>query len=263
MGSDIIQLTYGQVAIGYVFVMIILFIMKRRGISREKELIIATLRMSIQLVLVGFVLTAVFERPHPLITFSIITIMLGFAIHTIYGKFRGNLSRSLKKVIAVSMFGGSLPVLLVFLWGIVRVQPYYNPQYFIPIAGMIIGNSMTGISLGIHTMIKRFTQNRVEIEESLILGATPKQASDGIINDGFDAAIMPTVNNMLGMGIISLPGMMTGQILSGVAPTTAILYQIAVMLGILGGASITSYLALNLGYKTWFNNQQQLIQTAS
>jgi putative ABC transport system permease protein len=260
METDVIQLTYGQVAVGYVFVLIVLAIMKRRGISREKELIIATLRMTVQLVLVGFVLTAVFERPHPLITFSIIMIMVSFAIHTIWSKFRGSLSWRLKKVIAVSMIGGSLPVLMVFMWIIIRVTPYYNPRYFIPVSGMIIGNSMTGISLAIHTMIRRFTRNRIEIEESLILGATPGQASEAIINDGFDAAIMPTVNNMLGMGIISLPGMMTGQILSGVAPTMAILYQIAVMLGIMGGASITSYMALNLGYRTWFNDAQQLVQ---
>ncbi len=259
MSDGIIQLNFLQVALAYIFVLIVLFFLRRRGIQREKELIFASLRMTIQLIAVGYILTFVFEQPHPLVTLAIVLIMVGFAILTLFRKFKGKLSHRIKKVIVLSMTLGTLPVVLYFLLIVIRVEPYYNPQYFVPITGMIIGNSMTGISLGIHTMLNRFNHQKHEIEESLILGATPKQASNQIINDSFDAAIMPTLNSMLGMGIIFLPGMMTGQILSGVAPNMAILYQIGIMLGILGGVSLATYLFLQLGYRTFFNHQKQLI----
>lgn len=254
-----INLQYWQVGLGYIFVVFLLFMIKSRGINKEKELIIASIRMTLQLIIVGHFLTLVFKYPNPFITFSIILVMVIFAIYTIISKFKKEISFSLKKIIALSMILGALPVVLLFMWLIIQIEPYYNPQYFIPITGMIIGNSMTGISLAVHTFVKGFTQNRNEIEELLILGATPKEASNDIINSSFDAAIMPTLNSMLGMGIIFLPGMMTGQILSGITPTMAILYQIAVMLGILGGVSLSSFLFLNLGYKTYFNSKHQLL----
>ena len=259
MATNIIEISFLQVTFGYIFILIVLWMLKMRGISKEKLLIIASVRMTVQLVLVGFLLTYIIENPNPLVTLVIVLIMLSFAIYTILNKFKGRLSKPLKKVILFSMVLGTLPVLVYFLWVVIRIEPYYNPQYFIPITGMIIGNSMTGISLSVQSLITRFEKSRNEIETSLILGATPKEASAEIINDAFDSAIMPTLNSMLGMGIIFLPGMMTGQILSGVIPTLAILYQIAVMLGILGGVSITTYLFLQFGYKTYFNAQAQLI----
>lgn len=98
---------------------------------------------------------------------------------------------------------------------VVRINPWYNPQYFIPIAGMMVGNSLTGLSLGVKSLLEGMTTQKNLVEEALTLGATPQMATKNIINSTFDAAIMPTINSMLGMGIIFLPGMMTGQILSG------------------------------------------------
>ncbi|MBN1775221.1 MAG: ABC transporter permease, partial [Clostridiales bacterium] len=141
---------------------------------------------------------------------------------------------------------------------VVRISPWYDPQYFIPIAGMIVGNSMTGISLGVKSLTEGMTVRKETVEEALILGATPQAASADIINSTFDAAIMPTINSMLGMGIVFLPGMMTGQILSGTLPTTAIAYQIAIMFGIFGSVSLSVILMLQLGYRTFFNKEQQL-----
>ncbi len=91
-----------------------------------------------------------------------------------------------------------------------------------------------------------------------MLGATPKEAAAPLIRDAFDSAILPTINSMVGMGIISLPGMMTGQILSGVSPFTAIQYQIAIILGISGSTAFAVIIFLQLGYKTFFNKRCQL-----
>ena len=258
--KGIIDLTILQVAIAYVFVILVLIFVRVRGIKREKEIIISSIRMTLQLVLVGYLLVYIFDNPNVYITIGIIVLMEAFAVFTIFRKFKKQLSGALKKVIAVSMVLGTLTCIVYFLLVVVRISPWYEPQYFIPIAGMIVGNSMTGISLGVKSLVEGMTLQRAVVEEALILGAAPQDASRSVINSAFDAAILPTLNSMVGMGIVFLPGMMTGQILSGIAPTTAIAYQIAIMLGILGAVALTVIIMLNWGYRTFFNRQHQLRQ---
>lgn len=91
-----------------------------------------------------------------------------------------------------------------------------------------------------------------------MLGATPKMASRDIVNQAFDAAMLPTINSMVTMGIVFLPGMMTGQILSGISPLVAVEYQIAIMLGIVGSVSLSVILFVQLGYRTYFNHRSRL-----
>jgi len=256
--NGIIDLTFWQVALAYIFVLIVLIIVRIRRIGREKEILIASIRMTLQLILTGYVLVYVFQNPSPWITAGIILLMEFFAINTIYKKFKSKLSNPLKRVIALSISIGTLTCLLYFLLIVIRIAPWYEPQYFVPIAGMLIGNSMTGISLGVQSLLEGMTTQKNLVEEALILGATPQSATRNIINHAFDAAIMPTINSMVGMGIVFLPGMMTGQILSGTSPTTAIAYQIAIMLGILGAVSLTVIVMLQLGYRTFFNEEIQL-----
>ncbi len=256
--NGIIHLSMIQVLLAYVFMMMVLVIVTLRRIPRHREIIISSLRMTLQLVLAGYILVYIIEHPHPLVTAGIIILMEIFAIHTIFKKHKTALSKELKKVIVASISLGTLSCLLYFLWMVVQISPWYSPQYFIPIAGMIIGNAMTGISLGVKSLIENMSTQRAQVEEALVLGATPKMATRNIINDTFDSAILPTINSMIGMGIIFLPGMMTGQILSGISPTTAIAYQIAIMLGILGSVALSVILLLQWGYSTFFNKDAQL-----
>jgi len=257
--NGIIDLGVWQVAAAYIFVLIVLAIVKARKIGKEKEIILSSIRMTLQLILAGYLLMLVIENPNPWITLGVIALMEVFAIMTIINKFKKKLSGSMKKVIALSMSAGTIAPLLFFLFVVVQIEPWYAPQYFIPIAGMLVGNSMTGISLGVKTLIEGMTTQKALVEEALILGATPKSATKHIIDSTFDAAIMPTINSMIGMGIVFLPGMMTGQILSGISPITAIAYQIAIMLGILGAVALSTILMLHLGYRTFFNREAQLV----
>ncbi|MBR0600613.1 ABC transporter permease [Sinanaerobacter chloroacetimidivorans] len=257
--NNIIDLTFWQILLAYIFVLIVLFFVHKRGLKREKEIVISSLRMTLQLILTGYVLVAIFSYPNPLLTGVMILLMEIFAIGTILRKFKGKVTSKLRKIIAVSMFFGTFSCLIYFLFIVVRISPWYDPRYFIPIAGMLIGNSMTGISLGVKSLSEGIETQRNLIEEALILGATPQMAMREIINRTFDAAIMPTIQSMMGMGIVFLPGMMTGQILSGTLPTTAIAYQIAIMLGILGAVSVSVMIMLQLGYRTYFNEEDQLL----
>lgn len=256
--NGVIDLKIWHMVAAYVFIVLLLVIVRARGISREKEILISTIRMTVQLILTGYILVYLFNNTHPLYTVLVITCMEVFAIFNIYKRSKVKLSKALKKIIAISMIFGTLSSLLYFLFVVVHMTPWYNPRYFIPIAGMLIGNSMTGISLGVTRLADGMYTQKHLVETALMLGATPKTATKSIIDNAFDSAILPTINSMVGMGIVFLPGMMTGQILSGTSPVTAIEYQIAIMLGILGSVALTVILFLQLGYKTFFNNQSQL-----
>lgn len=257
--NDVIDLQLWQMISAYIFIIILLFIIKIRGIAREKEILISSIRMTIQLILVGYILVYLFENINVIYTIIVLLIMEIFAIYNIFKRINVKLSNALKKIIAVSMILGTLSCLMYFILIVINISPWYDPRYFIPIAGMIIGNSMTGISLGVTRLVDGMYTQKHLVESSLMLGATPKIATKEIVNNSFDSAILPTINSMVGMGIVFLPGMMTGQILSGVSPISAIEYQIAIMLGILGSVAISVILCVQLGYKTFFNNQSQLI----
>ena len=257
--NSILNLGLSQMLSAYVFVVIVLIILRYRGIPREKDLVISSLRMTIQLIITGYVLVYIFEEPKLWVTFIVICIMEMFAIHNVYKRLKIKISKKLKSVIVVSIVFGTITSLLYFLLVVVRIQPWYDPRYFIPIAGMLVGNAMTGTALAANALIDKVYSNRNLIETALMLGATPKRAIKDILDSVFDSAILPTINYMMGMGIVSLPGMMTGQILSGTSPVVAIKYQIAIMLGILGSVSLTVILFIHLGYKVFINENAQLV----
>lgn len=258
MNSSVMNLPLQNLAMAYVFVLLLLLLSKARGIGREKLILLATTRMTVQLTVMGFVLMFVFRHPSWWLTLLMLAVMLSFAIYNAAKRIKLPISRELRRLMAVSMSVGYLVTITIFILVILRVKPWFHPQYCIPISGMIIGNAMTGIALGANKLCSGMREKRVMIENSLMLGATPEAATREIVNDAFDSAILPTMNNMLTMGIVSLPGMMTGQILSGTFPLTAIKYQIGIMLAVLGCTALTVILFVTLGYKTFFTSSQAL-----
>jgi putative ABC transport system permease protein len=257
--KGIIDIELWRFAAAYLFVVLLLIMMKVRGIPREKQLVVSTLRMTIQLVAAGYILTFIIENPHPLYTIAVIMGMEAFAISNIFSQLRKKLSGRLKKTIVFAMLVGTIFCLLYFNFIVIHFTPWYNPRYFIPIAGMIIGNSMTGVTLGVKSLLESLESEKERIEGMLMLGATPKTAIKQYVNNAFDSAVLPTINNMVGMGIVFLPGMMTGQILSGVNPLIAIEYQIVILLGILGSVSLSVSLFIIWSYRAFFNDRAQLV----
>jgi len=260
MKSELINIEWWRLALAYVFILILIAIVRWRGINREREIIISTLRMSVQLVIVGFILEYVFKNASPWYTLGILAIMVSFAIYTIFKRLKYDLSKQMKNLIAISLLVGVLFSITYFILIVVGLSPWYKPTYVIPIAGMIVGNSMTGITLGVNTYMGEMSSRKHLVEGALMLGATPKEATKEIANRAFDSAMMPTINNMVGMGIIFLPGMMTGQILGGASPLVSIEYQIAIMLGIAGAVALSVIIFILFGYKTFFNERGQLVR---
>ncbi|MEG2200421.1 MAG: ABC transporter permease, partial [Anaerovorax sp.] len=187
---------------------------------------------------------------------AFITSMLVFSIHRVLG---GEKALNLKFKVGVA-FSLSLSGLFVLAYFVVVVvnENLLNPQYTIPLAGMIIGNAMTGVSLGIKTFMSAISTQRNKIQALQNLGVTPKAILKPFVNESLSTALLPTINSMLGMGIIFLPGMMTGQILAGTLPTTAILYQICIMIAICTSVCLSVFFSLTIGYKTLYNNRNQI-----
>ena len=259
--KDVMDFTIWQVASAYVFIIAILIIVRLKKIPRERLVIIAALRMTLQLILVGYILVYVLDYPNPFITVLIVFIMLTFAIINVYQRANEKIYFSVKKLIALAMVIGITINLFYFMFVVLRLDPWYEPQYFIPISGMIIGKTMTGMTLGINNLLSGLNDQKEKVEGAIMLGASPKEAVRSIINRAFDEAMLPTINAMVGMGIIFLPGMMTGQIIAGQSPITAVKYQVSVMLGVAGTVSITVLIFLHLSYKLFFNKREQFLLT--
>lgn len=251
-----VQLNLIQFSLVYVLLIIILAIMKKSKINQTKLLFVASFRMTIQLVLAGLILTYIFKNPHPIFVVLYLVIMIAFSIHRVLSKNNG-INRNFKIAVAISQALSGLFILLFFVI-IVVGKSIFNPQYTIPLAGMIIGNAMTGVTLGLKTFNESIKTQRSKIDALLNLGVEPKKILLPFVNNSLETALLPTMNSMLGMGIISLPGMMTGQILSGTLPTTAIMYQIAIMIAIATSVCLTVFCSLNLGYKTLYNKRNQI-----
>lgn len=254
--QGIIRMNLIQFSLIYLLLIIVLVVMKKSRINQTKLLLVASIRMTVQLVIAGYILTYIFRNPHPLLTITYLVCMIAFAIHRVISKNR-MINKRFKLAIGFSLSLSGLSI-IVFFVAIVIGKSIFNPQYIIPISGMIIGNAMTGVTLGVKTFRESFESQRSRIETLLNIGVTPKRILMPFVNQALETALLPTMNSMLGMGIVSLPGMMTGQILSGTLPTTAILYQIAIMIAICTVVCLSVFGSLYLGYRTMYNSRNQI-----
>jgi len=142
------------------------------------------------------------------------------------------------------MMMASVVVTIFALVTALQPSPWYDPRYAIPLLGMILGNCMTGVGLGLNTLTTSLASRRAGVEAQLVLGATRRTATAPVTREALRSALMPVINSMSATGIVSLPGMMTGQILGGVPPSEAVKYQILVMFLIAGGTGLGAVTAV-------------------
>ena len=145
------------------------------------------------------------------------------------------------------------------LSGILQIDPWYSPQYFFPLLGMVLGNTLNVISLALERFMESLSVRRKEVEMLLSLGATSWEAAHELIRDALGTSMIPTLNSMMVMGIVSLPGMMTGQILAGVSPGEAVRYQIMMIFVIATAAALGATLIVVLAFRALFNSHHQLL----
>lgn len=255
--NDIMEFEIWQFLLVYLLLLIVLFIMKKCNVDKSKLLLTASIKMTVQLVLAGLILTYIFKNPHPLFTIAYLGTMIGFTIHRVLSKNK-DLNKNFKLTIALSIIISDLLIVGFFIY-IVVGENIFNPQYVIPVSGMIIGNTMTGVTLGIKTFREILAEQRPKINALLCAGASPKVILLPFVKQALETAMLPTINTMIGMGIVSLPGMMTGQLIAGTLPMTAILYQISMMIAICTVVTCSCFGTLYFGYKTLYDKHTLII----
>jgi len=229
------------------------------GLAVSGRVLIAAVRTTIQLSLVGIVLKALFASANPLWMALIATVMLSVAAYEVRARqkrrFRGGWGFGIG---GVSMFISSFAVTILMLLAVVQPAPWYEPRYAVPLLGMMTGNTMTGIALGLNQLSSNAFDARATIEARLTLGATGAEAIHDLRNEAIRTGLIPMLNAMAAAGLVSLPGMMTGQILAGNAPADAVRYQILIMFMIAAGTGFGVMAAVVIGARRLFDERDRL-----
>lgn len=235
-------------------VLISLFFSYFQKLKLEKETIIGVIRAVIQLSIVGYLLNYIFGLKSPLFTSFLLIFMIFNASYN-----AGKRSKKLKSGLWISFISISIGTGITLLILLFSKSIKYEPYQIIPIGGMIISNAMVALGLCFNQMNSDFKNKSEEVETKLSLGADILPSSIEIIRNSIKTGMLPTIDSMKTLGIVSLPGMMTGLILAGTSPINAVRYQIMVTFMLLSTTSIASFIACYLYYTSFFNQKKQLI----
>lgn len=225
----------------------------------EWQLIIAALRTTIQLLLIGMVLKTVFGYAELHWIGLITLVMLLIAGREVMVRQQHRLAGWWGfGVGTLSMFVSTFAITVLALLVVIGTDPWYQPQYAIPLLGMMLGNTMNGIALGLDRLTHSARERRATIEARLTLGQTWRQAITDIRRNSMRTGMIPIINAMAAAGLVSLPGMMTGQILAGAPPVEAVKYQILIMFMITAGTGFGTMAAVWLASRRLFDERHRL-----
>ncbi len=227
------------------------------GLKLGRSLALASVRTVGQLLLIGLVLESVFALDRWYAVLGLLLVMTVIAGAAAVGRTDRRYAGVYRDSI-IAVWSSSWIVAAYALLAIMRnVEPWYQPQYAIPLAGMILGNSLNGISLGLNSLTERLTSDRDQVEALLTLGATRWEAARGSVRKAIHTGMIPIINAMMVVGLVNLPGMMTGQLLSGVAPGQAVRYQIVIMFLIAAATALGTVSVVLLSYRRLFTVNHQ------
>ncbi|RHW32420.1 iron export ABC transporter permease subunit FetB [Lysinibacillus yapensis] len=248
-------MTYTSLMLTLIFVFIPLILSKTLKLGLEKDTLIATVRSIIQLLAVGYVLTFVFESQSFLYIFLMVALMIVAA--TLNARKKGKAIKGITWKIALTLIVVELVTQGILLgFGIIPA----TAQYIIPISGMLIGNSMVLSILFLNRFDSEIEASREQIELILSLGGTPKQAVHNQLIQAIRASMIPTIESQKTIGLVQLPGMMSGQIIGGADPIVAVQFQLLIIFALLTTAALSSSLVGFLSYPALFNERMQMIK---
>lgn len=253
-----ITLSLTDIALASTLLLITIGVSAYLRLGLTGTLIMAGVRTVVQLSMIGLILAWVFARESEWQVLAILTVMTLIASISAKGRvkrpYKGLLSDS---IISLSVATGVVTLIAMTL--ILKVSPWYRPQYIIPILGLILGNSLTAISLTTNEIVNAMHDKQVLIKSRLSLSATPFEAVHELVKSAVLNGLTPTVNSMLVVGLVSLPGVMTGQILAGADPTQAVRYQIVTMFFICAGSTLSCTLSAVLVVRRFFDERGRFV----
>jgi len=243
--SGPIELSWGQIALAASLILVNGLISAWLGLGLGRRLLVAAARTVVQLVLLGYVLVGVFETRHAALVLVICAAMIVLAAReSVRRTGRRYAGIQLDALIALAVAAGA--TVLAADAVIIGVEPWWEPRYLIPLFGMILGNALTGIGLGLERCMSELDEGRARVEFLLARGATRWEAARPVAAEAVRTGMIPMLNAMTVVGLVTIPGMMTGQMLGGVSPMIAARYQILVMflIGAATAAGVTGAVLL-------------------
>ncbi len=256
---DRIYLSTFDLALASSLVIALALINLKIDVNISKRIIISAVRMTIQLLLIALVLKVLFENATIYWVALMALIMLLFAGREVMARQHHRFTGTSGYLVGTTaMVLSSFTIAVLALVVMIGPDPWYQPQYAIPLLGMLLGNTMNGIALALERLTSTASEQRQRIEAQLILGYTAAEAISSICRDSIRVGLIPMVNSMAAAGIVSLPGMMTGQILAGTPPMEAVKYQLLIMFLITAGTGLGTMVAVNMGAKRLFDERQRL-----
>lgn len=257
--NGIIHLSAGNLSVAALLVVALAVVCWRLRLGMGGRLLWSALRTVIQLSLIGFVLKALFAGSSPWLVVLMALVMLLAAGREVSARQKHPLRGAWSFGTGLSaMFISSFAVTVLALTVVVRPDPWYEPRYAVPLLGMMLGNTMNGLSLSLNQLTQMIRQNRMTIETRLALGQTKGEAIADLRRESIRTGLIPIVNSMAAAGLVSLPGMMTGQVLAGNPPLDAVKYQILIMFLIAGGTGFGTLAAVWLTSHRLFDRRDRL-----
>ena len=223
-------------------------------VGLEKDMLVAVIRAFVQLIAIGYALNLIFEADSPFWILIVIMVMIGVAGYTA-GRRGQRVPHSYRVATLSISIGAALTLGLLILLNVFPLEP----RFIIPIAGMVVGNTMTATGLVMARLRDDLKLQRAEVEAALALGATQRQATDRQLRRALATGMTPIIDNTKTVGLISLPGAMTGMILAGASPLEAVQFQIIVMYMLIGAAAFSCLTATFLTYRQFFTPAHQLV----
>jgi putative ABC transport system permease protein len=225
----------------------------------HRQLAVAAVRMVLQLLLIGYILARVFALAAPPVTLLVVCVMLAIAAREVAVRPRQRLVRLGNFVVGASAvaFATGLTSILALTTAL-RPEPWYDARYAIPLAGIVLGNVLNAASLGLDAFLGGVVSQKAAIEAQLCLGAPIRQAMGPLLRGAMRRGLMPVINSMSASGVVTLPGIMTGQILAGIDPMEAVKYQILLMFLLSGGAGLSTVAVVFLAARRMTDGRHRL-----
>ncbi len=243
--NNVVDISWVKLAMFSLVLVVPFAINARYKLGIAQDTAISVVRMALQLILIGIYLEYLFHLNSLLVNILWLAVMLVVGASTIAGKAR--LPRKpLMLPLLAGLICGLFPLLFAMTVGLVRPTPLYSAQYMIPLAGMLLGNSLSSNIIALQNLFNAFEERKTEYEAAISLGASPKYASFPFVQEALRKSMAPTLASMTATGLVTLPGMMTGQILGGASPMVAIKYQLVIMLAIFVMLSISVTITLEM-----------------
>jgi putative ABC transport system permease protein len=254
-----IPLTAPDLAIAAVLVVLDGAISVALGLGLHRQLAVAALRMVLQLVLIGLVLRTVFALAAPAVTLLVVLAMMGVAAREVAVRPEQRLGRFGNYTIGFSAVAvATILTSVLALTTALRPSPWYDARYAIPLAGIILGNVLNAASLALDALLGAVVRDRAAIEAQLALGASFGTAMRRLTRAAVRRGLLPLINQMSAAGVVTLPGIMTGQILAGLDPMEAVKYQILMMFLLAGGSGLGAVAAVLLAVWRLTDARQRL-----